>query len=203
MSFADLYDGFIFDYGGVLVRHQTRAEQDGMAKIAGIHEDRFQELYWKDRTDYDQGLITGTEYWQGIGRDAGLVLTPGQVADLIESDSVSWLNFDEPMWEYVEELRAAGKRVAILSNMPEDLGEALKARTKRFQVFDHVTLSYETKSVKPGAAIYEHCLAGIGTSAERTVFFDDKIANVKGAEALGMSAVEFLDRAEVLSRIRL
>jgi FMN phosphatase YigB (HAD superfamily) len=37
---------------------------------------------------------------------------------------------------------------------------------------------------------------------KRTIFFDDKIANVKGAEMLGLAAVEFLDRDAVLRRMR-
>jgi putative hydrolase of the HAD superfamily len=68
--------------------------------------------------------------------------------------------------------------------------------------FDFVTLSYEVHSAKPEAAIYEHCLEGIGTDPARTVFFDDRIANVHGAEMLGIQGVEFLNRDEVLARFR-
>jgi putative hydrolase of the HAD superfamily len=202
MSFVNSFDGFIFDYGGVLVRHQTEAEQAQMAKIAGISLEQFQEFYWKDRSDYDKGLLTGTEYWQAIGQQADKLLTLHQINELVELDNLSWLNFDEPMWKFVDDLRSAGKRLAILSNMPADLGEAIKARTNRFNKFDFVTLSFEVKSVKPEAQIYEHCLTGIGTEPNRTLFFDDKIANVKGAEMLGIAAVEFLDRDTVLAKVR-
>ena len=50
--------------------------------------------------------------------------------------------------------------------------------------------------------IYEHCLEGIGTDPARTVFFDDRIANVHGAEMLGIQAVEFLNRDQVLAQFR-
>lgn len=202
MSLLNSFDGFIFDYGGVLVHHQTRADQAQMANIAGITVEQFEELYWKDRGDYDKGLVTGIEYWQAIGLAADQVLTLEQIGKLVEIDSISWMHFDEPMWAFINELRAASKRLAILSNMPEDLGEAIKARTHRFQLFDHVTLSYEVKSIKPEAGIYQDCLAGIRTEPKRTLFLDDKIANVKGAEMLGISAIEFLDRDAVLSRFR-
>jgi putative hydrolase of the HAD superfamily len=86
--------------------------------------------------------------------------------------------------------------------MPRELGEALKSRTDRFHPFDHVTLSYEVHSVKPEPAIYQHCLKGLGTTAERTIFFDDRIANVHGAELLGIHAIEFLDRDDVLLAMR-
>lgn len=202
MSFINSYDGFIFDYGGVLAHHQTEEAQAELARIAGVTLEQFQELYWKDRADYDKGILSGIDYWQAIGQGAGKQLTLAQISQLVEGDSVSWMNFDESMWAYIDELRAAGKRVAVLSNMPEDLGEAIKARTKRFEQFDFVTLSYEVKSVKPEAPIYEHCLAGIRTEPGRTVFFDDKIANLKGAEMLGIGAVEFLDRNVVLAFAR-
>jgi putative hydrolase of the HAD superfamily len=202
MGFLNLYDGFIFDYGKVLVTEPTGAERAQMAGIVGISQAEFDELYWRDRLDYDKGLQTAIEYWQEIAQAAGKVLMLEQVERLSALDSASWMHFDEVMWEFVAELRESGKRVAILSNMPRDLGETIKSQTQRFVGFDHVTLSYEVKSVKPEAAIYEDCLRGIGTELKRTVFFDDKIANVKGAEMLGLAAVEFLDRDAVLGMVR-
>ena len=65
-----------------------------------------------------------------------------------------------------------------------------------------MTLSYEVHSVKPEPAIYEHCLDGIGTPPEQTLFLDDKMVNVTGAEMLGIRAIQFLDRDDVLLRLR-
>jgi putative hydrolase of the HAD superfamily len=112
------------------------------------------------------------------------------------------MQFDEVMWDWIAQLRAAGKRVAILSNMPRDLGEALKSTTDRFQYFDHVTLSYEVRATKPEPAIYEHCLEGLGLPAKETLFLDDRIANIQGAEMLGIDSIEFLNRDDVLLRVR-
>jgi putative hydrolase of the HAD superfamily len=198
MALANSYDGYIFDYGGVLVHHQTDTDQARLAQLAAISQERFSELYWSTRLDYDKGLVTGVEYWQNIGQGAGQSLAPELIDQLIELDNESWMHFDEAMWSWIAELRAAGRRLAILSNMPRDLGEALKSQTGRFQPFDHVTLSYEVHSVKPEAVIYQHCLEGLGTAPERTVFFDDRLANVHGAELLGIQAVEFLNRDDVL-----
>ena len=69
------------------------------------------------------------------------------------------------MWEWIDALHAAGKRLAILSNMPRDLGEALRNRTRRFDPFDQVTLSYELRAAKPEPVIYQDCLVGLGTSS--------------------------------------
>jgi putative hydrolase of the HAD superfamily len=202
MALVSQYDGFIFDYGGVLVHHQTDADQARMAAVAGIDPELFTELYWSDRLDYDKGDVTGPEYWQSVAQRAGTVLTLQAIEELTELDNVSWMQFDSAMWDWIDQLRAAGKRVAVLSNMPRELGEAIKARTNRLQCFDYVTLSYEVRAVKPEPVIYEHCLEGVGTSPEKTLFLDDRIANVQGAELLGIRAIQFTSRDEVLLRLR-
>jgi putative hydrolase of the HAD superfamily len=112
------------------------------------------------------------------------------------------MRFDPAMWEWLEELRRAGKRLAMLSNMPHDLGDALRSRTDRLKVFDQVTLSCEIRAVKPDAAAYERCLEALGMRPEETIFFDDRLANVQGAERLGMRGIEFTNREDVLLRLK-
>jgi putative hydrolase of the HAD superfamily len=202
MARADSYDGYIFDYGGVLAHHQTDADQARLAGIAAIPRERFFSLYWDTRLEYDKGNVTAEEYWGNIGRGGGTTLSSAVIERIVDADNRSWMQFDQIMWDWIAELRAAGKRVAMLSNMPRDLGEALASQTDRLRAFDHVTLSYDVRSAKPEPAIYEHCLAGIGTAPERTIFFDDRVVNVQGAESLGLRGVEFLNRDDVLSRLR-
>ena len=202
MALVDRFEGIIFDYGGVLVHHQTDDDQSRLAALTGIPQDRFTELYWSLREEYDKGLLTAAEYWQLIARESGTSLSLEMIEQLTELDTKTWMHFDTLMWEWVEQLREAGKRVAMLSNMPRDLGEALKTTTNRLSRFDHVTLSYEVHSAKPEPAIYEHCLEGLETPAEGTLFLDDRMANVHGAEMLGMRAMQFLDRDDVLLQLR-
>lgn len=196
------YDTVVFDYGGVLVHHQNEGDYAKMARISGVASERLSELCWLNRLEYDRGLLSGEAYWKEIGSWAGVQLTDQQISGLIEADSRSWMNFDEWMWEWVDELRSAGTQVALLSNMPPDLGALLRSETKRFEAFQHVTLSYEVHSVKPEPAIYEDCLKGIGTAPARTLFLDDRIANVRGAEALGIHAIQFTSRGDVMPRLR-
>lgn len=202
MALVSRYEGIIFDYGGVLARHQSDEDQARLAKIAGIPKDLFCSLYWADRLEYDKGALSAGEYWKKVASSGNTCFTRNIVNQLIELDITSWMQFDQPMWDWIEQLRNAAKRVAMLSNMPRELGEALKSRTGRLNGFDHVTLSYEIHAAKPDPAAYEHCLEGLGTSPEQTLFFDDRIANVQAAELLGMRAIQFLDRDEVLLRCR-
>ena len=202
MALAKTFDSIIFDYGGVLVEHQTEKDHAAMAAVAGMEPLLFSELYWASRLDYDKGVVTGAEYWQAIAKKADKLLTPEALERLTEIDTTSWMRFDSVMWNWVAELRQAGKPIAVLSNMPRDLGETLKTQTDRFTKFNNVTLSYEMQSVKPEPAIYEECLAGLGTRPERTVFLDDRIENVQGAELLGIQALQFVNRDDVLRKLR-
>ncbi len=202
MALVSDFEGFIFDYGGVLVHHQTAGDQAKMAAIASVPQEKFTESYWSDRLGYDKGLVTNVEYWNDIAQKCGVTFNAQQIDDLSELDTESWMRFDQPMWDWIDELRRVGKRVAMLSNMPRELGEALKSRTDRLRSFDHVTLSYEVRSAKPEAVIYEECMEGIGTAPEQTLFLDDRIENVQGAEMLGIRAMQFTSRDEVLLRLR-
>lgn len=201
MALVNEYAGIIFDFGGVLVGHQSNADQAELAKLARLPAETFSERYWSHRLDYDKGLLSRVEYWQMVARNGNGALTPDTIERLAEVDNKSWMHFDPPMWEWIGELRKKGKSVAMLSNMPRDLGDALK-QTDRLRLFNHVTLSYELRSAKPEPAIYEHSLAGLGTDPHRTVFLDDRIENVQAAERLGIHAIHFTDRDAVLKKLR-
>jgi putative hydrolase of the HAD superfamily len=202
MALVDRYAGVIFDYGGVLAFHQTASDVERLAAIANLPLDVFERCYWADRGPYDKGLLTAEDYWGDIGRKAGRAFSAAQIRDLIDADIDSWTHFDSVMYSFVDSLAAQGKRVAVLSNMPHELGESIKATAIGFKPFHHLTLSYEVRSIKPEAGIYRHCLEGIGTSAEETLFLDDRLENVKGAERLGIHALQFTSREEVLPKLQ-
>ena len=201
MALVDRFSGVIFDYGGVLVGHQTEQDRIRLAEIAGVPVDVFDSAYWPDRGVYDKGLVTAEDYWNDIAKKAGTQFTGEQMLHLIDYDNHAWMRFDEQMYAFVDELKAAGKRIAVLSNMPRELGEALKP-TSAFRPFHHITLSYELRSIKPEPEIYKSCLAGLGTKAEDTLFLDDRIENIEGSRALGIYSVQFTSRDEVLPGLR-
>ena len=202
MALVSELDGIIFDYGGVLAHAQTDQDHARMAKLAGLTPEHFSERYWAERDDYDQGLITNADYWTAIVASNGsAVATEQQIEDLTEYDSMSWMRFDPPMWDWIAQLKSAGKRVAMLSNMPMDLGQALRTRSDKLDIFHHVTLSYELHVVKRSPEIYDEWLEGIGTAPGRTLFLDDRAENVQGAELLGIRAMQFTSRDETLLRI--
>jgi len=201
MAHVDRFAGVIFDYGGVLASHQTEEDKRRMTKLAGLPEPQFGELYWADRARYDRGDISALEYWHEIGQRAGKPLTDGKIAQIVDCDSRSWMKFNREMYVFAHGLRQRGIRIAILSNMPRDLGEAIYAGGFGFSGFDFVTLSYEVRAAKPQPAIYKDCLAGIGTRPGETLFLDDRAENISAAQALGIQAMQFSVPEEMLKRL--
>lgn len=197
------FDGYIFDYGGVLVFNQTAEDIARMCQLSGIPADRFPDVYWERRHEYDDARLSAHQYWSAMAAAAECTVDDEQIQALIEADCESWMHYDEAMWDWIVELRARGKRIAMLSNMPRELGEVLRRKTRRLRSFDHVTLSYELGCGKPARAIYEHCLAGIGTEPGRTLFLDDRIVNVEGAAQIGIRARQFTTRLELFSEVSL
>jgi putative hydrolase of the HAD superfamily len=61
-----------------------------------------------------------------------------------------------------------------------------------------------TKVLKPDPRAYQIGLEALGTTPEQTLFVDDQIRNVRGAEAVGIPSVHFDVRrpAENMREIR-
>ena len=62
----------IFDYGMVLTGQPSAEAHDAMLRITGLPHDQFEAIYWADRHAYDEGKLTGLQFWQNLIRDAKL-----------------------------------------------------------------------------------------------------------------------------------
>ncbi len=110
------------------------------------------------------------------------------VAGLVRREIDFWSNFDERVLAWARELRDAGLRTGILSNMPLPIGESLRVTPGFLDHFDQVTFSYELGVLKPEREIYEYALRGLGVAPAEALFLDDRPENVEGARAIGLRA---------------
>ena len=190
----------VFDFGNVLCFPPADEKVEQAARFCGMEVPQFLDAFWKERLDYDAGLLEPERYWAGV---IGPEFAAKHLSELIRIEVGFWNQFDERPFRWIALLRAAGIRIGMLSNLPRDIGEALRADTflgKPFlDHFDHVTMSNRLRCVKPQAEIYHHSCAGLGVSPEEALFIDDKLPNVDGAIQAGMRAElyttweEFLD----------
>lgn len=190
----------IFDYGGVLCKLPTATQIQELAGLCDLSEEAFLKHFWNFRLAYDRGDLDGPLFWRSIAKAAGKSYADEQIAQFIDHDVRFWLTLDQPMLAWNRTLRAAGFKTAILSNMPDALGIHLYQHSALFSQFDHVTLSYEIRSAKPESKIYRSCLANLALKSGDALFLDDKVTNIRAAQAVGLHAITYKNRAELAGR---
>jgi putative hydrolase of the HAD superfamily len=181
----------VFDYGMVLTGQQDPDARAALLRITGLPLEQFESLYWTDRHAYDEGKLTGLEFWNKFLRDAGLNLGPGVVDELNLWDARMWTTQNPTMVAWQLALKQRGFLTAILSNMGDNVLENMLREFDWLQRFDVLVWSFQLRMAKPDPAIYHYVLQRLGTSPEETLFLDDKLVNIQAAQALGIKAIQF------------
>ena len=106
--------------------------------------------------------------------------------------------------DLVADIRAYHKRfqTALLSNYSNALRPMLSGPWRMDGAFDEIFISCELKMVKPEAAIFQYALDKLGVNPQETIFIDDRPINVEGAQALGIHAFQYLNRADMNNKIQ-
>ncbi|MFI2263326.1 HAD-IA family hydrolase [Streptomyces tubercidicus] len=108
------------------------------------------------------------------------------MAQLVEADTASWSAVDDTMVALVEELATQGRRIGLLSNIPEELASYYQARHTWLQHFQLLAFSCRIGHAKPGPEAYRWCQQALQDEPDHILFVDDRQENVQAAEAVGM-----------------
>lgn len=176
----------IFDFGGVLCFHPSEERFCRIADLFGISTLDLLRIFWANRIAYDAGKLDAAAYWRRVAEQAGMTFDAAQLPTLKRYEVELWNDFDERILGWAARLQAEGVRTAILSNLPQSIGEALRATPGFLDPFDHVTFSYELGITKPDAGIYRDALRGVDVAPGEALFLDDRPENVEGARAVGL-----------------
>jgi putative hydrolase of the HAD superfamily len=179
----------VFDYGIVLTGPPDATAWTNLLRITGLPQERFEPLYWANRTALDEGKLTGIGYWQKLLRDAGLPLDYAE--ELNRWDARLWTVENPVMVAWQLKLKQRGLLTAILSNISDNVLENVEREFAWIHRFDVLVWSYQLGISKPDPAIYRYTLSKLGTQPEETLFIDDKRPNVEAARALGIQAIEY------------
>ncbi|WP_158604455.1 HAD family hydrolase [Nocardioides mangrovicus] len=182
----------LVDYGEVISRPPERRIRDDLAARIGLEPQLLADRYWEHRAAFDAGL-SSTEYWSAV---ADRELAQADVADLVAADRDSWAVLDPDMIDLLDELRADGVRLALLSNAPHWQADAFDELAWT-SVFEQKFVSARLGLSKPDPAIFEHVLAELDVPAGDVTFVDDRQANVDGAASVGIRAIRFTGVADL------
>jgi epoxide hydrolase-like predicted phosphatase len=112
------------------------------------------------------------------------------------------LHPNRPMIELMRELKATGKRMAMLTNNVKEWEPMWRSMLPVDEIFELVVDSGFVGCRKPEPQIYELTLQRLGLPAEACLFIDDLAHNVDGAREAGMTAVHFQDNEQAIAEIR-
>ncbi len=189
-----LVDAVLFDYGGVMtgpVGDSIRAWH----AADGIDPASFTRTLkqWLSRTvnwetpihRLETGDISIEEFEATFA--AELTTTAGAAPEAagILGRMFAEMRPDPEMFALVEDLRACGIRVGLLSNSWGNM----YPREQIDSLFDPIVISGEIGLRKPQAAIYHHAVDKLDLPAGRILFVDDAEPNIIGAQAVGLRAL--------------
>ena len=93
-------------------------------------------------------------------------------------------------------------KLGLLSNAWDDLRTVLTERWNIIHDFDDVIISAEIGDAKPNPSIYRLTLERLGIAPDEAVFVDDMPANVEGAQALGIHAIQFVENDQLFADLK-
>jgi epoxide hydrolase-like predicted phosphatase len=108
---------------------------------------------------------------------------------------------NEPMIEYMRELRGRGYQLAICTNNVREWEERWRAMLPVQEVFDVVVDSAFVGTRKPEREIYEITLQRLGVAPGEAVFVDDIELNCDAARQLGLAAVWFQSTEQAIADV--
>ncbi len=169
----------IFDLGGVLFRRDpNKCTPDFIDFFAFV---RFPKMpyFWEE---YDRGTLSLDEVIDLLCKEKGC--TREKCVEYVRL-AIDKQEEIAPTEALIDDLKAAGYRLYVLSNMSREFIDFLRQRPV-YSRFDGDVVSCEERCVKPEPRIYELLLERYGLNPEESLFIDDRPENIAAAERLGI-----------------
>lgn len=184
----------IFDLGDVIIPIDLTAPVRNFAMLANLPEEEVRAI-WRQHdvlNHYETGLIDDEAFRNHVRRVVGR----DDWADEVIDTAWNTVLLDLPV-DRIERIKAlrADYRLFLLSNTsPIHIRQVNRVLTSLNQptleeLFERVFYSYDIRMAKPSPEIYQYVLTEAGLVAGETAFFDDNVANIRAAAALGIRAV--------------
>ena len=174
----------VFDLGGVLfARDKSKCTPELLEFFSFLRAPRM-PFFWEE---YDRGTSTLDEVTATISRMTG---RPVETCSAVLQLAIDLPEPVKPTERLVRDLKAAGYKLYVLSNMSREFIDFLR-RFPVYGLFDGEVVSCEEHTVKPEPRIYEILLERYGLTPSETLFIDDREANIEAAATLGIHGFLF------------
>lgn len=103
--------------------------------------------------------------------------------------------------DILRELKKHYKLVLLSDNVREWVEYILKVN-KDLEIFDYKFFSYELESIKEDNITFVKVLDKIKAKPEEVFFIDDSLENIKSAESIGITGVQFTTAEELEQKLK-
>ena len=188
----------VWDIGGVMMRTEDQAPRAELAEELGVTRAYLNELVF----DGEQGRraqigeISRMELWDYVR--SKLKLAPGEYLDLDERFFGGDV-LDTELVDFIRSLKPRFK-MGIISNAWSQIEKSLEEWGIN-DAFEVVVGSGDVGIMKPDPRIFQIALERLGVEPSEAVFVDDFIQNVRGAQELGINAIHFQGREQVIQEL--
>ena len=138
-------------------------------------------------TDYDMGVLSFDQVAEELAAYRGV--EPVFAREMI-TIAIGKQETIRPTEKLIDELKAAGYKLYVLSNMSREFIDFLR-KQKVYENFDGDVVSCEVGIVKPMPEIYDLLLKRFDLDPAETIFIDDRKENVDAAAAKGIATFHF------------
>ncbi|MDF2939423.1 MAG: HAD-superfamily hydrolase, subfamily variant 3 [Gammaproteobacteria bacterium] len=194
------YKNIIFDIGNVLLNWQPelviQSVFPGIANPASYAREIFLHADW---IEFDRGTHSEPEIEKLLCSRLNI---PVEQAHLLTQTVKSSLSPKHETIALLNELEQQDYQLYCLTNMSGECFEYIKAKYDFWPIFKHITVSGYVKLVKPEPAIYLHLLETNKIKAEESIFIDDVLVNVQGAESVNITGIQFTEFDSVYQRLK-
>lgn len=191
----------VLDFGGVISRmlfetHDLSEQALGLAPGTLTWKGPFDPASDPLWQDMQADKLSERDYWMARTREVGRLV--GEEWDAMETfvqrargADVEAVIRPEAI-ETIHVAKAAGKRLAILSNeLDLFYGADFRSRLPLLQLFDVIVDATHTGILKPDPRAYAAVTEALGLPAGECVFVDDQKRNADGGVRAGMQVVHF------------
>lgn len=192
-------EAILWDLGGVLVRTTDRSLRERWESRLGLSPGELSRLVFEGPLGWEaqHGRATVDQVWASVGQRFDL---SDQDLRQLKQDFWRGDQLNTRLLAYIRS-NPAGLKMGLLSNAWPSLRGLLEREWGLAELFDAILISAEVGVTKPDRRIYRAALEALEAAPGRTLLVDDMPANVAGARAVGMQALQFYSTAQILNAI--
>jgi epoxide hydrolase-like predicted phosphatase len=190
----------LWDLGGVILKTEDTSHREVWEKRFDLEPWGLEKLVFGNKVSRQAsgGEASVDDIWEYVQDQLGLVDEDmaGFKKDFFAGDEI-----DQDLMDFIRSIKKNMKSGMITNAWP-GMRHYIEEVWNIADAFDVIVVSAEVNLVKPHPEIFNLALEQLELDPEETIFIDDFIENVQGAEAIGMTGIHFVSTDDVVANLR-